>query len=61
MVFAPTPAYSLLDEVLWIAAPGEWYRLLTQEGGWALAVWEGDSPEWVVWIELDDRVLSTAG
>lgn len=60
VVFAPTPAYSMTDDVLWTAAPGEWYRVVVQEGGWALAVWEGDSPEWVVWIELDDRVTAIA-
>jgi hypothetical protein len=61
VVFAPTAAYSLTDEVLWIAAPGEWYRVFLQEGGWALALWEGDSPEWAVWVQLDDRVMLTAG
>ena len=60
VVYAPTPAYSITDELLWTAAPGEWYRVLMQEGGWALAFWEGDPPEWSVWIEVDDRVLPVA-
>jgi hypothetical protein len=59
LVFAPTPAYSLTDEVLWVAAPGEWYRVLIREGDWALALWEGDSPEWPVWIQLDERIALT--
>jgi len=59
-VFAPTPAYSITDEVLWTTAPGEWYRVLIQEGRWALAVWESDPPEWIVWIEVDERVAAIA-
>ena len=27
-----------------------------QEGGWALAYWEGDSPAWSVWFQVDNRV-----
>jgi hypothetical protein len=60
VVVGETSAYSTTDQPLWTAAPGEWYRLLAQEGGWALALWEGDPPEWTVWIELDNRVLQTA-
>ncbi len=55
-VLEPTPAYSSTDEVLWIAAPGEWYRVLDQDAGWALALWEFDPPDALVWIELDGRV-----
>jgi hypothetical protein len=55
-VLAPTPAYSMTDEVLWTAAPGEWYRVLQQEAGWVLGAWENDPPESAVWIELDSRV-----
>ena len=59
MVFADTPAYSVTDDVLWTAAPGEWYRVVLQEGGWALTVWEGDPPDMTVWIQLDERVMPT--
>jgi hypothetical protein len=54
-----SPALSLTEARLWDAAPGEWYRVLGVESGWALARWEFDTPEWVVWIELDGRVLLT--
>jgi hypothetical protein len=56
VVFAPTQTYSITDEPLWTAEPGEWYRVLEQDEGWALAVWEHDPPEWTVWIEIDGRV-----
>jgi hypothetical protein len=56
-ILAPTPAYSMSDQVLWIASPGEWYWLISREGDWALAAWEFDPPEAAVWLELDDRVL----
>ena len=59
VVFADTPAYSVTDDVLWTAAPGEWYRVVLQEGGWALTVWEGDPPDMTVWIQLDERVMPT--
>lgn len=55
-VLEATPAYSMTDDVLWIASPGEWYRVLDQDAGWALAVWELDPPNLTVWIELDGRV-----
>lgn len=59
VVFAPTQAYSVTDDPLWVSQPGEWYRILLEESGWALAVWESDPPEWAVWIELDQRVQLT--
>jgi hypothetical protein len=46
----------MTDDVLWIASPGEWYRVLDQDEGWALTVWEFDPPDATVWIELDGRV-----
>jgi len=55
-VLEATPAYSMTDDVLWIASPGEWYRVLDQDAGWALAVWEFDPPDLTVWMELDGRV-----
>jgi len=39
-------------DLAWIASEGEWYRVQAQEDGWALANWEGDAPELVVWIEI---------
>jgi plastocyanin len=59
-VVFPTPAWSLNDELLWVAAPGEWYRIYAAEGGWSLSVWEFDVPSNVVWIELDGRVEVSA-
>jgi uncharacterized repeat protein (TIGR01451 family) len=58
-IVAPTPAYSVDMDLLWVASPGEWYYVVSQEEGWALAYWEGDTPEWSVWIQLDDRVRLT--
>lgn len=55
----PTQAYSITDDALWVAQPGEWYRLIKEEGGWALAVWEFDDPYWAIWIRLDERVALT--
>ncbi len=55
-VLQPTQAYGLDDSPLWIAQPGEWYVVERQEAGWALAYWEGDSPAWSVWIQVDARV-----
>ena len=61
MIFSPTPVYSLTDEPLWIATPGDWYHITLIEGSWALARWENDPPEWLVWIALDERVGSPDG
>lgn len=55
-ILAPTPAFSVGGDLLWVASPGEWYYAVSQEGDWALAIWEGDTPEWSVWIQLDSRV-----
>jgi hypothetical protein len=57
-VLAPTQAYSIEMEPLWMAAPGEWYIVNTVEDGWALAVWEGDTTGWTVWMQMDQRVMS---
>lgn len=56
-VLARTEAYSV-DEMalLWVAQPGERYFILREEAGWFLAVWEGDSVAWSVWILNDSRV-----
>jgi plastocyanin len=55
-ILAPTPAYSMMDDVLWVASPGERYQVIDQSAGWALVVREFDPPDVTVWIELDDRV-----
>jgi plastocyanin len=60
LVLSPTAAWTLSDELAWVAAPGEWYRIYAQEAGWSLAVWEFDVPSNVVWIELDGRVEVSA-
>jgi hypothetical protein len=54
-ILAPTQTYSMTDEPAWIAQPGEWYRVISQDADWALAYWEGDSPEAAVWIQIDAR------
>ena len=51
-----TPVYSDAGDVLWVAEPGEWYRVISQDAGWALAVRENDPAELAVWIEVDGRV-----
>jgi hypothetical protein len=51
VMFQPTQTYSLAMDPLWETTPGEWYVVLLTEDGWVLARWEGDPPEWVVWIE----------
>ena len=55
-VLQATQTYGLDNSPLWIAQPGEWYVVVSQEAGWALAYWEGDSPDWSVWIQIDGRV-----
>jgi photosystem II stability/assembly factor-like uncharacterized protein len=55
-VASPTQVYSVTDDPLWIAQPGESYRIRREEAGWALAVREDSGPEWSVWIPLDARV-----
>ncbi len=56
LVVQPSQTYGLDDSPQWIAQPGEWYVVQRIEDGWALAYWEGDSPEWSVWIPVDERV-----
>jgi len=55
-VVGPTQTYAMDDSPAWEASPGEWYYVLSQDEGWALAVWEGDPPENAVWIELNENV-----
>jgi hypothetical protein len=53
---APVQVYSITDDPLWIAQPGERYRVVRREDSWALAIWEGDGPRWSVWIPVDGEV-----
>jgi hypothetical protein len=56
VVFGPARTYSITMDELWVAQAGEWYRIIDTEGTWALVVWEHDSPEWTVWISLQNPV-----
>jgi hypothetical protein len=56
IVTEATPVYSVSDDFLWTAQPGERYRIRQEEAGWALAVQAGSTPEWTVWLQLDNRV-----
>jgi hypothetical protein len=51
VIFAPVQTYSVDMSPLWVAMPGEWYQVLQREAGWALGRWEGDPPEFAVWIQ----------
>ena len=51
VIFAPVQTYSTTMAPLWLAMPGEWYQVLQREGGWMLGRWEGDPPEFAVWIQ----------
>lgn len=51
VIFQPVQAYFLDMRPAWTATPGEWYQVLTRESGWVLGRWEGDPPDFVVWIQ----------
>ena len=55
-VLSATQAYSVTMDPLWVAQPGEWYYVVSEEDGWALAVWENDPPDWQEWIQMDTNV-----
>jgi hypothetical protein len=55
-VVSPTQLFSVRGDPLWMSKPGESYRVVLEEDSWALAIWEGDSSEWSVWIQLVSRV-----
>jgi hypothetical protein len=61
VVLVPTQVFSNNNEPLWVAQPGEWYRLLDQQTGWALAAWESDPPDMAVWVQLDENVGLSVG
>ena len=46
-------------DLLWVAEPGERYKVRQQEDGWALVIWEHDPPELQEWIQIDNRVAIT--
>jgi hypothetical protein len=56
-VLEETSAITQDDEVAWDAQPGEWYRVVLVEDGWALGYADGESSDVLVWIKLDERVL----
>lgn len=58
-VLGQTPVYSVGGDPLWIAQPGERYRVRWEEDGWLFVLREGDLPEWSVWIGADDKVEVT--
>ncbi len=60
IILDPTEAFSLSGEVLWVAQPGERYRVLGTDGDWVLAVWESEGAQ-AVWFRLDPRVDFFAG
>jgi N-acetylneuraminic acid mutarotase len=60
-ILQPAQVYGVDDAPLWTAQPSERYRVVDIEDGWALAVWEGNTPDWSVWIPLDSRTELTRG
>jgi hypothetical protein len=65
MVLSPAQAYSVEMDLLWMAQPGDRYRVCLIEDGYALAIWDYDPNQWPVWIRMDDqlvrRVVAAAG
>jgi hypothetical protein len=59
VVQGPSQTYSMAGTPQWIAGPGERYRVIKQEQGWALVIWEGDLPSAMEWIQIDSRVQIT--
>ena len=57
LILAPTEVYSLDMELLWMAQPGDRYRLLLVEDGYALAIWEPDANQWATWLEMDAEAV----
>jgi hypothetical protein len=55
-VEVPSQAYWPDDSPAWTALPGEAYRVVLDQDGWALAFAEGGPPEHQVWIKLDPWV-----
>jgi hypothetical protein len=55
-VEVPSQAYWPDDTPAWTALPGEVYRIVIEEDGWALAFAEGGPPQHQVWIKLDPWV-----
>jgi len=55
-VLSPAQTYSADSAPLWVALPGEMYYVEQTSGDWALAVRDGSSTYWSVWIPLDSSV-----
>jgi len=55
----PTQTFSVTDEALWVAEPGERYLVLVQQEDWLLVMWEGDTLGWAVWIPASAVQLET--
>jgi len=59
-VRSPTQAYGVDDSPLFVAQPGELYRVVQFQDDWALVQADGDPPSLEEWVAVDDRVeLST--
>jgi hypothetical protein len=52
----PSPVRSLSDEPWFTAQAEEQYRVVWVEDGWVLAQGEHDSPDWLGWLAVDDRI-----
>jgi hypothetical protein len=57
-VLLPTLTFTEKMDPLWVAQPGELYSIMQVEENWVLAVRQGSSSYWSVWIPLDSNVQS---
>jgi hypothetical protein len=53
LILVPTQTYAVDMEPMRMAMPGDWYRVMLTEEGYALAVWEDDPAAQPVWIQMD--------
>lgn len=53
VILSRVQAYSVAMDELWMAQPGDEYRVSLIEDDYALAVWNLDPNQWPVWIEMD--------
>jgi hypothetical protein len=56
LVLAPTPIYADGADPIGMAEPGNWYRVLSQEAGWALVAPESGGEDSSLWLIVDGRV-----
>jgi hypothetical protein len=61
LILGPLQTYAPSGAPQRIAVPGERYRVIAQDGGWAFAIGETDPPSRAVWIELDPLVQLLGG